>query len=329
MKKIVLLIFITLHFGSCKIEKEYKKAVLNNNITVYTSFLRNYPHSKYSLDVKNRLNVLSDEIAWGYAKKYNTEKSYEQYIYQFPYGLYRYEAYTQQVSLANRRIEEAKKKADENAWQIAIRENNISSYRNYLKDFGNGKYKNEASQRINNLQQITRKESETSRYNSYNNNINSNEKRAWEIAKKTNTINSYKAYLKKYPFGTYSNDAEGKIIDKEVSSIMAGKHGELPSPQRTYSTDIYKTTVDINITNNTSYTLTVLYSGPSSKKIIISSGNSNNVSLTPGYYNVAAKVSASNVRPFAGTNNLQVGNYNSRFYIQTSNRYGGFPYNSF
>jgi hypothetical protein len=101
---------------------------------------------------------------------------------------------------------------------------------------------------------------------------------------------------------------------------MAGKHGEMPAPQRTYSGSSYNTTADISIKNDTKYTLTVLYSGPSSKKIVISPGLSNSKSLSPGYYKVAAKVSNSSVRPFAGTHSLQSGNYNSNFYIQTTSR---------
>ena len=176
--------------------------------------------------------------------------------------------------------------------------------------------------------QIQQKEKYTYNSNNYNNsdNINRNEQREWEKARKINTIASYKAYLKKYPNGSYSSEAEEKIIDLEVSSIMAGKHGELPAPQRSYSGDIYKTTTDISITNNTQYTLTVLYSGPSSRKIVISPGYSNSIILNPGYYKVAARVSATNVRPFAGTSDLKSGNYSSNFYIRSTSSFGELPY---
>lgn len=321
MNKNILLALLIVFFASCSVQKEYKKAIRENNINEYSYFLRMHPKSRYSSDIRNRLAYLYDEAAWNYAKNINTEKSYEQYLNQYPYGKHRYQASTEQNLLAIKRIEEAKKIKEENAWQTATYYNSITSYRKYLNDFWNGKYSNEALQKIKQLEAIAKNEATRNSYNNnYSDNVSITEKREWEKAKKINTITSYKAYLKKYPYGAYATEAEEKIIDKEVSTIMAGKHGEMPAPQRSYSTNSYKTTSDISITNSTRYTLTVLYSGPSSKKIVIAPGFSNSIILRPGYYKVAAKVSSSSVRPFAGTHSLQSGNYNSNFYIQTTSR---------
>ena len=329
MKKYFFISIATIIFSSCSIQKEYEKAISNNNIIEYNSFLRSHPNSKYSPDIRNRLAYLYDDVAWEYAKRLNTEKSYEQYLYQYPYGNHRYQASSEQNLLATKRIEEAKRIEEDNAWGTALYYNNISSYRKYINEYRYGKYLYQAQQKIKELELALNKE--TSNYNNNNSdNVSINEKREWEKAKKINTIASYKTYLKKYPYGAFTTEAEEKIIDKEVSTIMAGKHGEMPAPQRSYSTNYYKTTSDISITNGTRYTLTVLYSGPSSKKVVISPSYSSTITLSPGYYKVAAKVSSSGVRPFAGTYSLQSGNYNSNFYIQTTSRgYGSLPYNGF
>ncbi len=331
MKKYILIPIVILFFLSCSVQKEYEKAISNNNIIEYNSFLRSHPNSKYSPEIRTRLAYMYDDVAWDYAKRLNTEKSYEQYLNQYPYGNHRYQASTEQNLLATKRIEEAKRVEEQNAWGTALYYDNISSYTKYIKDFRYGKHVYEAQQRIKELELLTKKETPNNNYNNnYSDNVSINEKREWEKAKKLNTIASYKAYLKKYPYGAYITEAEEKIIDKEVSTIMAGKHGEMPAPQRTYSTNSYKTTSDISITNSTRYTLTVLYSGPSSKKVVISPSYSSIITLSPGYYKVAAKVSSSSVRPFAGTHSLQSGNYNSNFYIQTTSRgYGSLPYNGF
>jgi hypothetical protein len=272
-----------------------------------------------------------DDVAWDYAKRLNTEKSYEQYLTQYPYGNHSYQASTEQNLLARKRVEEVKRNEEDNAWQSALYYNNISSYTKYIKDYRYGKHVYEAQQRIKELEVPVKKETPNNNYNnSYSDNLSINEKREWEKANKINTIASYKAYLKKYPYGSFSTEAEEKIIDKEVSSILAGKHGEMPAPQRSYSGSLYNTTADISIKNDTKYTLTVLYSGPSSKKIVISPGLSNSISLSPGYYKVAAKVSSSSVTPFAGSNNFKTESYSYNFYIRTTTRgYSSLPYNGF
>ncbi len=331
MKKYILIPIVILFFLSCSVQKEYEKAISNNNIIEYNSFLRSHPNSKYSPEIRTRLAYMYDDVAWDYAKRLNTEKSYEQYLNQYPYGNHRYQATTEQNLLATKRIEEAKRVEEQNAWGTALYYDNISSYTKYIKDFRYGKHVYEAQQRIKELELLTKKETPNNNYNNnYSDNVSINEKREWEKAKKLNTIASYKAYLKKYPYGAYITEAEEKIIDKEVSTIMAGKHGEMPAPQRSYSGSLYNTTADISIKNDTKYTLTVLYSGPSSKKIVISPGLSNSISLSPGYYKVAAKVSSPSVTPFAGSNNFKTENYSYNFYIRTTTRgYSGIPYNGF
>ena len=315
----VLLVFLF----SCSIQKDYKNAKTKNDVNSCTYFLRKHPNSKYASEIKSRLNRLHDNIAWNYASRLNTETSYEQYLLQNPDGIYTYDANLRRQALIAKRMENARRQEDENAWGTAKYYNTVYSYKKYLNDFKNGKYVTEANARIRDLEYTSTQPSVNSNNNSYSSNINSNDRKAWEIAKKTNTIASYKGYIKKYPNGLFVDEAEGKIIDIEVSSIMAGKHGEMPAPQRVYSGSLYRTTVDIAITNSTNYTLTVLYSGPTSKKLVISPGYSNSITLSPGLYKVAAKVSASNVRPFAGTNHLDGGSYTSNFYISTTRSYGG------
>jgi hypothetical protein len=106
------------------------------------------------------------------------------------------------------------------------------------------------------------------------------------------------------------------VIDKEVDGIFRGEHGNLPSMERTsYITGDYST---VSIYNNTSYTLTIRYSGSDSRKINILSRQRSSISLPNGKYRIAASVNASNVRSFAGTENLSGGEYDSNYYIQTS-----------
>ena len=69
--------------------------------------------------------------------------------------------------------------------------------------------------------------------------------------------------------------------------------------------------------NGTSYTLTILYSGPDSKRLVINAGGTKSVRLKNGQYRVAASVSAANVSNYAGSENLNGGSYNVDYYIST------------
>ena len=73
----------------------------------------------------------------------------------------------------------------------------------------------------------------------------------------------------------------------------------------------------MSVINSTSYTLTILYSGPDSKRLVITAGGSSSIHLKNGEYRIAASVSASNVSHYAGDEQLQGGNYSVEYYIRT------------
>lgn len=145
----------------------------------------------------------------------------------------------------------------------------------------------------------------------------STESKAWKKAIQSNTMEYYNKYLSLYPNGTHSAQAKQKIIDLEVSDVFAsGNYGQLPSMDRTgYSNSTYST---VSVRNDTQYTLTLRYSGVESKKIVISPHSSRSVQLKSGSYRIVASVNASNVRNFAGHEELTGGSYDVSYYIQTS-----------
>ena len=145
----------------------------------------------------------------------------------------------------------------------------------------------------------------------------STENRAWKKASQGGTLDLYNKYLSLYPNGAHSVQAKQKIIDLEVSDVFAsGDYGQLPSMDRTgYSNSTYST---VSVRNDTQYTLTLLYSGAESKRLVISPHSSKSVSLKSGSYRIVASVDAYNVRNFAGREELMGGSYDVSYYIQTS-----------
>ena len=91
---------------------------------------------------------------------------------------------------------------------------------------------------------------------------------AWKTAKKMGDIFSFRKYLFLYPTGKYSNEANKIIIDLEVDNIFSGSHGKLPKMDRGFS-DQKSSRTTITAENRTSYILTLLYSGPESKRLTI------------------------------------------------------------
>lgn len=141
------------------------------------------------------------------------------------------------------------------------------------------------------------------------------ESKAWRQATSENSISAYEKYKSLYPNGAHIGICEKKLIDLEVSRIYAGEYGALPAMDRTgYGGG---STSHITVTNSTSYTLTILYSGSDSKKLVIGAGKTKSVRLKNGQYRVAASVSASNVSNYAGTENLLGGDYSVDYYIRT------------
>lgn len=145
------------------------------------------------------------------------------------------------------------------------------------------------------------------------------EAKAWRQATLENSILAYEKYKSMYPNGAHISACEKKLIDLEVSRIFQGEHGTLPTMERTgYGGG---STSYITVTNNTSYTLTIRYSGNDSKKLVIGAGGTKSVRLKNGQYKVAASVSASNVSNYAGIESLHGGNYSAEYYIRTSYSY--------
>ena len=142
-----------------------------------------------------------------------------------------------------------------------------------------------------------------------------NEDSAWRMAVNNNTVAFYNKFIEKYPYSSHVSAAEKRIIDLEVNSVFSGSYDELPSMNR--SGYYNSSTSTISIYNNTGYTLTVMYSGKDSKKVVLSPHGRTTVTLPNGNYKCVASISG-NARNHAGTENLRGGAYEVEYYIISS-----------
>ena len=135
---------------------------------------------------------------------------------------------------------------------------------------------------------------------------------AWRNAVSVNDTWAYNEYLSRYPHGIHEKNA----IDAMVKAIAHGEHGDLPSMDQVYYGS--GSSSFISITNDTSYELTLLYSGVQSERIVIPPHGSSSVTLYNGTYNIAASVTASDVRNYYGTEKLRGGSYSVSYYISST-----------
>lgn len=318
-------------------QESFQSARRINTINSYKSYLTDYPRGKYAGDAKNEITKIEnkereerEKVEWETVLSENSLSSYQHFLKSNPNSKF--------ASNAKNKIQEI----DRLNWQKASLANSYESYKEYLNIFPNGLNSVDARNRIKQIEEDksilpiwnrTQKANSykayqdfynTHKYSSYGSlaksKMDSIDLSAWNSAKSSNTISAYKKYLDSYPSGIYAEDASKKIVDLEVESIFKGNYGYLPpmTKKSSYSFGTQRPTSNkISIYNNTSYTLTVWYSGPDSKKIVLGPRNRTSFELTNGAYKVAASVDASNVTKYAGNERLDGGEYESEFYIQT------------
>ena len=124
--------------------------------------------------------------------------------------------------------------------------------------------------------------------------------------------------MQSYPKGGHARRAEKIIVDMTVQNVFGtNSYGKLPSMNKTYYDQ--SSTSKVSVENDTGYILTIMYSGPDSRRLVIPQHSQKSITLINGTYRIAASVSASDVSPFAGTETLTGGGYDVSYYI--SSRY--------
>lgn len=145
----------------------------------------------------------------------------------------------------------------------------------------------------------------------------STESSAWEKAKEIGRSSAYKRYMDKYPRGKHYAQAKKKYIDLSVSEDSSSDHGTMPQMEQTSWSKGKRTT--IKVTNSTSYTLTILYSGAQSDLLELAPHATRSIRLKNGTYKISARIKeGSSVRPYIGTEELNGGSYSSEYYISSS-----------
>jgi hypothetical protein len=260
---------------------QYRWAAFQNTVPAYENFIVRHPATGYADSARERVRILKENSVWQAAQLSDDLNKLRDYLRVYPDGKYTAEAKARCVNLADQQ------------WNPLIKSRSVGAIRQFLKNYPETTRTEEAEKRIQQL------------YNDF----------TW--VQEQDTVEAYKRYLESNPQVTNLAAIEKKIIDLEVAAIVAGDHGVLPKAQP-ISSDSRSAYAEVRIENGTGYELTVRYSGSDSQKIVIPASATKSLSLQVGTYAIAASVSAANVRNYVGTDTMQGGDYESRFYIETS-----------
>jgi outer membrane protein assembly factor BamD (BamD/ComL family) len=273
-----------------EIIKAWNKAKSENSIEGYQTFMMLYPNSLYEYDAKIKINTIKEDSAWKTATDINTLDSYSIYLKNYPSGKY--------TSTAESKIEKIKEELYIiPIWNETVRKNTYQAYADFLRTHPQSSYAISAQDMMRKI-----------------------EVQDWDRATTLNSIKAYKDYLNKYPAGSFVKIAEKKIIDLEVEEIFNKEHGKLPPMTKTSPGSSNKSSNEIEIYNNTTYNLTIRYSGKESTIIELYPYQRLTKILVNGTYKITASVNATNVTNYAGSEELIGGYYSVEYYIEHRRR---------
>lgn len=264
---------------------QYQWVVLQDSVPAYENFVAKYPATDYAYSARERIRTLKEDSVWQDAHRLNSIGKLRAYLRTYPDGKYVAAAKAQRAELADQQ------------WQPLANSRSENAIRKFLKDYPETTKIKDAEKRIQQL------------YDDFN----------W--VQEQGSVEAYRRYLERNPHAANRPAIEKKVIDLEVAAIAAGDHGDLPKAQHIRS-DPGSLYAKVRIANDTGYALTVLYSGPDSKEIVIPVNSTDLLSLRVGAYAVAAHVPPANIRKYSGADEMQGGGYESRFYIETNPPFG-------
>lgn len=109
---------------------------------------------------------------------------------------------------------------------------------------------------------------------------------AWKQASLGDSVSGYRIYLEMYPHGYHAKSANKRMVDLQVKSYEKKSQGNIDEIEKYDKGNAHIST--LSISNSTLDTLTMFYSGPTSKKVTVPPYGSNSISLANWYYRIVA-----------------------------------------
>jgi len=136
-----------------KEESAWQKAMDENSISAFESYLQNFPDGKHEREAQANikqlkesvtLNNQEEDVIWNNANRTNTINSLLGYLNKYPSGRY--------CEQAKNKILYLEEQQETEVWNSAINSNTKESYGDYLYRYPNGKYFSQAQEKISALE---------------------------------------------------------------------------------------------------------------------------------------------------------------------------------
>jgi len=115
-------------------------------------------------------------------------------------------------------------------------------------------------------------------------------------------------------FISFELDIQEEITTK-VRNVISGKYAALPFFMRDTLRPEVSNAIAV-VTNHTDYQLTLFYKGPSYEKMDLRAGDTDQIKLPPGKYDIVAEVPDPNILPYYGEEKFIAGGiYSTRFLV--------------
>lgn len=218
-------------------------------------------------------------------------------------------------------------------WTEARQANTVAAYRLFLDRHPQGLHAADAGKRLDIFTRIQREWESTlhenttegyrefaAKYTGFTTSrdvvgaLTGYEESYWKTVTHGNSPDLYDTYVKLFPRGEHAEEAESRLITMEVNKIFQERHEKIPSLNKTESPDmVCPDRSKIVLRNTTPYTLTILYSGPESRKFTLYPDETTTFGIKNGKYRIAAEGRSGQVYQLAGEQSLDGGEYQSTY----------------
>jgi len=162
--------------------REFNEVMAISNEDAYRVFLKKYPSSRYTHEVRTKLGELEDSV---WKRTGNSNEALDNYLKRFPQGKYIREALTKKAQLL-----------DQEAWEKARLANSIESYDEYVTSYPRGQFVSQAKAAKEGLI----------------------EKQEFDKAVARNSEEAYRDFLGKYPYGALAREMRNMLSALETAT---------------------------------------------------------------------------------------------------------------
>lgn len=199
-------------------DEAWKNAESGGSIASYETYLDAYKKGRYRDEASQKIAALNDaaekkaqlraeDETWEKVQSDNSIRGFKSYLKNYANGRYVNQASKKIAALKEAEAKAELMRVEDDVWRKANNVGSIPAYQGYLNRYRQGRYADKASQKIASLEEV---EAKAARLRA--------EEEAWGRAKDSGSISAFRAYLKSYSEGRYSEQASKKIAALEQAS---------------------------------------------------------------------------------------------------------------